>query len=78
VKKPSGTVRELDNDLITNLARQTRLLRARELAELIGWSKTQVYRQTERGKIPCIRLGGSVRYNPGVIARWLLAGQSVA
>jgi predicted DNA-binding transcriptional regulator AlpA len=77
MKKPSVPV-VLDNDLIANLARQTHLLRARELAELIGWSKTQVYRQTERGKIPCIRLAGSVRYNPGVIARWIRAGQSVA
>lgn len=77
-RKPVASVRPIDNDPITNLEQQTRLMRAKELAELIGWSSTQVYRQTERNKIPHIRLAGSVRYNPAAIARWIRAGQSAA
>jgi excisionase family DNA binding protein len=74
----SVTVTAIGDDPVANLERQTRLMRAKELAELVGWSETQVYRQTERGKIPCIRIAGSVRYNPAAIARWLRAGQSAA
>ena len=39
-----------------------RLLRAEEVAKMLGCSKWYVYALAERGELPCIRIGRTVRF----------------
>jgi excisionase family DNA binding protein len=50
----------------------SRLLTAREVAELLGVSSETVLRWTRRGDLPAIRLpSGALRYREDEIDRWL-------
>jgi excisionase family DNA binding protein len=52
----------------------TRLLTAREVAELLGVSTETALRWTRRGELPAIRLqGGAIRYRQGDLDAWLVA-----
>jgi predicted DNA-binding transcriptional regulator AlpA len=52
-----------------------RLLTAKDVAGMLSLSKRQVFRLHSCGKIPrAIRIGGSVRWAKGTIAKWLEAG----
>lgn len=49
----------------------SRLLRVDGVAALLGCSPRTVYNLHKAGKIPpCIRLGGAVRWDRGVLERW--------
>ena len=51
-----------------------RLLTAREVAELLGFSRETILRWTRAGELPAIRLpGGKIRYRPDAIEAWLEA-----
>jgi excisionase family DNA binding protein len=50
----------------------SKLLTARELAELVAVSPETVLRWTRRGDLPAIRLpGGALRYAPDAVEGWL-------
>lgn len=52
-----------------------RLLTAKMLGERLSLSKRQVHRLNSAGRIPKpLRIGGSVRWAKGTIAKWLEAG----
>ncbi len=54
------------------------LLRAHEVAELLGISPETVLRWTRRGELPAIRLpGGAVRYRPDEFRAWLESRSAV-
>jgi len=46
-------------------------IKAPMLARLLGLSRITVYKRAAAGMIPCLRIGGAVRFDPVVIARWL-------
>lgn len=46
------------------------------LAEFLGVSKSWVYQATEAGRIPCVRLGALVRFDPSVIKAWVRGEQA--
>jgi excisionase family DNA binding protein len=48
-------------------------LTADELAELLSVSRLTILRRAKKGTIPSFRIGGSVRFDPAAISRWLLA-----
>lgn len=50
------------------------MLRPREVAELLALSRSEVYRLIERGTIPSVRMGRSVR----VPRQWVEAQAAVA
>ena len=50
------------------------MLRPREVAELLSLSRSEVYRLIERGEIPAVRIGSSVR----VPRRWVEEQAGVA
>jgi excisionase family DNA binding protein len=50
---------------------EDRLLTARELAQLLRVTRDTVLVLFRGGKIPGIRLGGSVRFSPSAIEDWL-------
>ena len=71
-KKPAVSITAEDaGDLIAILERRSGMMRAAELADFLGFSPTQVYRMSEQSSIPHVRLGGSIRYDPRAISRWL-------
>jgi excisionase family DNA binding protein len=41
------------------------------VAEFLGVSKSWVYQATASGRLPCIRIGALVRFDPAVIKGWV-------
>src|SRR5919202_2558005 len=52
-------------------ARETELLAATEVAELIGIKETTVYRRCSEGKLPCLKIGKHWRIRRGVLEDFL-------
>ncbi len=48
-----------------------RLLRMAEAAAVLGVSRSKVYALAQRGEIPTIRMGGSIRVPSGALAAWV-------
>jgi excisionase family DNA binding protein len=49
----------------------TRLLKADEVAARWGLHRATVYRLVQRGELPALRIGGSIRIDPREAERWL-------
>ena len=47
------------------------LLRAARVAELLSVSERYVYQMASEGRIPCVKVGRSVRFRPSEIEAWL-------
>jgi excisionase family DNA binding protein len=45
----------------------------KEAAGFLGLSTKTVYRMAAEGTLPCLRLGGSVRFSPKRLAEWRAA-----
>jgi len=43
----------------------------REVAEFLQLSRSWVYQHAEAGKLPCIRIGGALRFEPEAIRAWV-------
>lgn len=43
---------------------------ARDVATFLKVSRSWVYQRTERGALPCLRVGGLVRFEPAAIRAW--------
>jgi excisionase family DNA binding protein len=48
-----------------------RLLKASEVAERWGLHRATIYRLAQRGELPAIQIGGSIRFDSREVARWL-------
>ena len=48
-----------------------RLLTVNDVMSLLGVSRSWTYEAAARGELPCIRLGGMLRFDPDEIDRWL-------
>jgi excisionase family DNA binding protein len=46
---------------------------ARELAKLIGCTGKHIYAMAKSGRMPHLRIGGMVRFDPAATAAWLRA-----
>lgn len=47
------------------------LLRAREAAEMLAVSPRKLWELTNRGLVPCVRIGRAVRYDVRDLAAWI-------
>jgi len=54
-----------------HLAEMPGAITAPVLARLLGLSRITVYKKASAGDIPCLRIGGAIRFDPVVISRWL-------
>jgi excisionase family DNA binding protein len=72
-KPPQSTQNDNSGEgsLIRHLETRITAMRAGDVAKLLSFSPTQVYRMAETGKLPCFRIGTAVRFDPGIIAKWL-------
>jgi nitrogen PTS system EIIA component len=48
-----------------------RLLTARELADLLGFSASTIVDWAERGELPAFKLGGRLRFRESEALQWL-------
>lgn len=48
-----------------------RLLTARELAELLGFSPSTIVDWAERGELPAFKIGGRLRFRLSEVEAWL-------
>ena len=46
-------------------------LKAEWLSKKLNISTKTLYRLANQGSLPCIRIGGSIRFNPKCVAEWL-------
>jgi excisionase family DNA binding protein len=44
---------------------------ADELAEVLSVSRKHIYKLAKGGRIPCYRMGGTIRFDPEATAQWL-------
>jgi len=64
------------NSKISDWESLQRLLRPREAADLLAISERTLWDLTNRGDLSCVRLGRSVRYDPGDLAAWIAQKKS--
>ncbi len=49
-----------------------------DIAELLSISERQVYKLVAKHRIPCFKIGGSIRFDPVAISAWLRQKMSPA
>lgn len=54
----------------------TKLLKVRDVAELLSIARPTVYKLVNNGEIPFIRLGKTLRFSRKAIERWLDANST--
>jgi excisionase family DNA binding protein len=59
------------DDLIAVIERKHGAWSASELAELLGCSGKHIYALAETGRMPHLRIGGMIRFDPRITAAWL-------
>jgi excisionase family DNA binding protein len=47
------------------------LWKVRDVAQFLSVSVSWIYKEVEAGRLPCIRLGASLRFQPEAIRKWL-------
>jgi excisionase family DNA binding protein len=57
--------------LADSLDGKTRALTVADVAELVNVSERQVYKLVAEHRIPCFKIGGSIRFDPFAVALWL-------
>jgi excisionase family DNA binding protein len=64
--------------LIAQLEKETRVLRARDVAKLFQVTPQHVYKMAAAGSLPSFRLAGAIRFDPHELATWLRKTQPVS
>lgn len=59
------------NDLASRIENLPGALTAAELGALLNMGKTAVYGMAATGRIPSLRIGATVRFDPARVAAWL-------
>lgn len=60
----------------SQLADESALWHANDVAHFIGASRSWVYHQAEAGRLPCIRLLGFLRFDPRAVRAFVQAASS--
>jgi excisionase family DNA binding protein len=58
-------------DLVDLLAQRATALSVADVASLLNISERQVYKLAVDGRIPCFKIGNSIRFDPAAFAAWL-------
>jgi len=58
-------------DLVDSLAKRATALTVADVASLLNISERQVYKLAADGRIPCFKIGNSIRFDPAAFAAWL-------
>jgi excisionase family DNA binding protein len=57
--------------LVDSLHGKSRALRVKDVATLLCVSERQIYKLAAEHRIPCFKIGGSIRFDPLAISAWL-------
>jgi excisionase family DNA binding protein len=60
-----------DETIAEQIRNRRTALTAEELAELLALSRKHIYKLAKSGRIPYLRMGGAVRFDPHMTANWL-------
>ena len=61
-----------DSESLASLVRQRRTAwTAEELAEVLSLSRKHIYKLAKKGRMPSLRIGGAIRFDPHATAAWL-------
>jgi excisionase family DNA binding protein len=60
-------------DLADSLEQRATALTVSDVAALLAISERQVYKLAAEGRIPCFKIGNSIRFDPSAFAAWLRA-----
>lgn len=66
-----GKPAEESSGLADMIGAKPRALRVSEVAALLNVSERQVYKLVAEHRIPCFKIGGSIRFDPVAVAAWL-------
>ena len=55
---------------LENSARSDTLWDANDVASYLKASRSWVYQRAEAGLLPCLRIGGLLRFDPAVVQAW--------
>jgi excisionase family DNA binding protein len=80
VKSPTNTIKPvIDRDFVSDNVRlvANRLLKAKEVAETLQVSRSQVYKMMQLGEIPTVRVGTAVRIRPSDLDEFIKKGKGV-
>lgn len=61
--------------LVTDLQKRHSLMTVKEVMELLGVHQQTIYEWVWAGKIPSLRIGSRIKFDPRAIATWIEAGQ---
>jgi excisionase family DNA binding protein len=64
-------VNEVNASLTERIEHAGHALTAKDLAHLLNVSAITLFKHCKAGRIPCFRIGTSVRFEPIAVARWL-------
>ena len=67
----NGELSQKTMGLADSLRARTSALNVSDIAELLNVSERQVYKLVAEHRIPCFKIGGSIRFDPFAIAIWL-------
>ena len=67
----SGELVRQSTGLADFVQNKSRALTVNELATLLSVSERQIYKLAAEHRIPCFKIGGSIRFDPAAIANWL-------
>jgi excisionase family DNA binding protein len=62
---------EPSGDLASKIDQLSGLLTVRQLISLVGMSRTTIYEYVTAKRIPYLRIGTMIRFDPHAIAEWL-------
>ena len=57
--------------IVEQLERLDRALTSKDLERLLTVSKATISREAAAGRLPCFRIGSSLRFDPKAVAEWL-------
>jgi len=57
--------------IITVLRERSEPLNVSELAKMLNVTEATVQRWGRKRQIPCIRIGDTIRFDPGILADWI-------
>ena len=63
----------MKSEIVTTFEPREGLWTAVDVARFLQASRSWVYMKAEAGELPCLRLGGLLRFEPDVIRRWMRA-----
>jgi excisionase family DNA binding protein len=68
----TGSQLNPESETLASLVRRRRTAwTAEELAEVLSLSRKHIYKLAKKGRMPSLRIGGAIRFDPHATAAWL-------